>query len=437
MSNGVLSQEEIDALLNSSSGPSEEPVLETAPAAAPTPAAMAEPAPMAAAEAAAQPAAAVSTANYPDISNMLNDMEKDAIGEVGNISMGSAATALATLLDRRVEITTPTIEITTYGQIRSQYPLPFLVVDVSYTRGIEGTNLLVIRHQDAAIIADLMMGNDGTNPPEELSEFYLGAVGEAMNQMMGSTCTAMSSVLGQRIEIGTPTVRTVHLANENLAQTADENEPIIKVNFQMQVGDLINSEIMQILPVNFTRQLLTDLMHSMEDTPQQAPVAAPPAPEQPPAYQPPAYQAPPSQPAVQPMAAQGQPELYPPQGYPQQPNMYPPQTGYPPQGGYAPQNGFPPQGYPQYGQPPVAAAHAAMPFQGQVQVQPAQFTSLTTGSQLQEYGNIGLIMDVPLQITVELGKTRKTIKEILALGPGSVLELDKLAGEPVDLLVNG
>ncbi|HEX3032840.1 MAG TPA: chemotaxis protein CheC, partial [Bacillota bacterium] len=174
MSNGVLSQEEIDALLNTSNVSSEEPGAETAPEVLPDPVAAAA----AESSASAEPVATAGVKQTQlDVSTVLNEMEKDAIGEIGNISMGTAATALSTLLDSRVEITTPQIELTTYGLLRSQYPLPFLVVDVSYTRGLEGSNLLVIRHQDAAIIADLMMGNDGSNPPQELSEFHLGAVG--------------------------------------------------------------------------------------------------------------------------------------------------------------------------------------------------------------------------------------------------------------------
>ncbi len=454
MSNsGVLSQEEIDALLRSGNVGPEEPAAEQAPAAA---------------------NATVAAASGQDLDGLINDMEKDAIGEVGNISMGSAATALSTLLDRRVEITAPRVEVTTYGRLRGQYPLPFLVVDVSYTRGLEGANLLVIRHHDASIIADLMMGNDGANPPDELSEFHLGAVGEAMNQMMGSACTAMSSVLGQRIEIGIPVVRTVNLSNEPLTQGADENEPIVKITFQMQVGELINSEIMQVIPVEFSRQMLRDLMQSIdgpaeaayptsgnlagqvpvEEISQETPVANPT-----PALIPPTQGRVPGGEMYPPQGSVNPPQggMFPPQGgmyspqggmYPPQGGGYPPQGGgYPPQGGspYQPQGGIPyqPQGgmYQGYGVPPFAAANQAanqgFAQQAKVQVQPAQFASLHSAPAMQEYGNIGLIMDVPLQITVELGKTRKTIKEILALGPGSILELDKLAGEPVDLLVNG
>ncbi|HEX3031782.1 MAG TPA: flagellar motor switch phosphatase FliY, partial [Bacillota bacterium] len=257
-------------------------------------------------------------------------------------------------------------------------------------------------------------------------EFHLGAVGEAMNQMMGSSCTSMSSVLGQRIEIGIPKVRTVHLANEALAQGADENETIIKVTFQMQVGNLINSEIMQILPVSLAKQLVADVMDNVG--------SSSPAPQASPAPQPGPEQ-------VEPMVAAAQQANLPPLGaVPPQQGMYPPQggyvqQGYPPQMGYIPQQGMVQPGYqPQQGFPPQQAMYQPP---SPVNVQPAQFTSLSSGHQLQEHGNIGLIMDVPLQITVELGKTRKTIKEILELGPGSVLELDKLAGEPVDLLVNG
>lgn len=393
--NGVLSQEEIDALLNSDQSDNSETNAEPAAAAA------------------GQAAAPSEAAAVKDLNELLNEMERDAIGEVGNISMGSAATALSTLLNSRVEITAPKVDVTTYGQLRSQYPLPFLVVDVSYTQGLKGANILVIRHQDASIIADLMMGNDGSNPPAELSDFHLGALGEAMNQMMGSSCTAMSSVLEQRIEIGIPAVRTVNLASEPLAQGCDESEPIVRINFQMQIGDLINSEIMQVVPLEFSRQLLGDLMKSMEGTGKSEPAEPAATPEIPaPAAIP---QVPPS--ISVPVEAQAAPQA----------SFAPPSNGFQTQGG----GYIPPQGM----YPPPSSPGNAQPQK--VQVQPAQFATLQTGTLIPEAGNIGMIMDVPLQITVELGKTRKTIREILTLGPGSVLELDKLAGEPVDLLVNG
>jgi flagellar motor switch protein FliN/FliY len=238
-----------------------------------------------------------------------------------------------------------------------------------------------------------------------------------------------------RIDIGIPVIRSVNLSSEPLTQGVDENEPIIKVTFQMQIGEVIKSEIMQIIPAEFSRQMLKDLMQSIDGVTgvetstngnsTQMPVLENPSPT------PAAAQKPTPMPSQMPPVQNGYSGGEMPMGSPQ--GGYPPQAGNP----YPGQNDM----YQGYGAPPFAAANQMVGQgfgqQSKVQVQPAQFATLNAAQSIQEYGNIGLIMDVPLQISVELGKTRKTIKEILALGPGSILELDKLAGEPVDLLVNG
>lgn len=372
MSDGFLSQEEIDALLRG--------------------------------EPAETPAAPVQ--------QVLSDMETDALGEIGNISMGSAATTLSILLGKRVSITTPRVSPITMEEIRQQMPLPYLMVEVGYTEGIRGTNLLAIRQSDALVIADLMMGGDGSNPPEFLNELYMSAVGEAMNQMMGAVATSMSTVFKKRIDIAPPQVRMVDLAkDQEITDAFTEQESILRVAFRMEVEDLIDSEIMQILPVPIAKDMVTNLMNSMQPAPTPAPAAVPaptPAPQAAPVPQPQAA------PAPQPTPMAAMPPQYPP---PEQPMYYMPPPGYP--------------------MPGMAYAQAPQAMPANVHVQPAQFAPLTTGMPHISEANIGLLMDVPLQITVELGRTRKLIREILELAPGSVVELDKLAGESVDVLVNG
>lgn len=324
---------------------------------------------------------------------ILSDVEHDALGEIGNISMGSAATTLSILLGKRVSITTPKVGVSSLKEIQNACPLPFLVVEVGYTHGVHGTNLLAIKESDALIIADLMMGNDGTNPPTELNELYMSAVGEAMNQMMGSVATSMSTMFKQKIDISPPKANLIHFAtHEPLTSALTATENVVRVAFRMEVEDLIDSEIMQILPVEVAKTLVKNLMGDMAT--QQA--AAPAAPAQPAA-------APTAPQTAPPMAAAAAPA---------------PAAAMPPQQGYY----APPQ--PSYQQP-------------QVPVQAVQFSPLVPGAMAGVDGNIGLILDVPLQVTVELGRTKKLIREILELSPGSVLELDKLAGEPVDVLVNG
>lgn len=345
MSDGFLSQEEIDALLRG------EPVA----------------------------AAAEETAE----SLQLTDIERDAMGEIGNISMGSAATTLSILLSRRVSITTPKVNVTSLNDVRQNYPAPYLIIEVGYTHGLTGSNLLAIRADDALIISDLMMGGDGSNPPSELNELYMSAVSEAMNQMMGAVATSMSTVFKKKIDIAPPVCNLHDLASEpTISSITGGDEPVVQVSFRMEVEDLIDSEIMQIVTLDVAKELIGNLMNSVQSTP-----AAPPAPEPQPV------------PQAQPVAAAPSPA-------------------------------------PTYPQPVAARAPSHQP-PPDVAVQPVQFTALKATAMPGYDANIGLIMDVPLQVTVELGRTRKLIREILELGPGSVIELDKLAGEPVDILANG
>jgi len=314
----------------------------------------------------------------------LSDIEKDALGEIGNISMGSAATTLSVLLGRRVSITTPRVSVVSMEEIKGQYPLPYVVIEVGYTHGILGTNVLAIREQDALIISDLMMGGDGTNPPTELNELYLSAVSEAMNQMMGGVATSMSTMFRKKIDIAPPSINLIDFAvAANITNAVSSDEHIVSIAFRMEVEDLIDSEIMQILPINVAKEMVDNLMNSM----------------QPAAVEPPA----PAKPAAAPVQQQAQPQM-------QQPQMQQQQV--------------------------AMQVQKAQPVQ-HVNVQPVQFAPLVQQTIPVVDSNISLIMDVPLQVTVELGRTRKLIRDILELSPGSVIELDKLAGEAVDILVNG
>ncbi|MBR1858320.1 MAG: flagellar motor switch phosphatase FliY [Selenomonadaceae bacterium] len=397
MSDDMISQAEIDALLSG------------AAAADDSASDGGDSAPTAGAEAAAGNA---DSASEPDFSDVLSDMEKDALGEIGNISMGSAATTLSVLLGHKVSINTPTTTVATMNIIKEHYPMPYLVVEVGYTIGIDGNNVLAIQAQDAAIIADLMMGGDGTNPDPEISEISMSAVGESMNQMMGTVATSLSTMFNKKIDISPPKVSLVDFGSEEkITELAGSSDPIVRISFRMEVDGLIDSEIMQILPVNVAKEMVESLLGGGAAT-EEAPkpdTPPPPAPPPPPQM---------AQPAAPPPAAA------PP---PQQQYAPPPQQQYAP----PPQYAAPPPGY-GYGGPPMQP-HVAT----NVPVSPAQFTPLSMEPVQVNEANIGLILDVPLQVTVELGRTKKSIKEILELSTGSIVELDKLAGEPVEIQVNG
>lgn len=334
----------------------------------------------------------------------LSPQEIDALGEIGNICMGTSATTLYTLLGHKVTITTPKVSVTTWEELSRQYPEPYVAVKVQYIAGITGFNLLIMQESDVKVITDLMMGGSGqVDKGIELTELHLSAISEAMNQMVGSAATSLSSMLDKRVDISPPESLLIHFMEDNEKIRFDEGNKIVKIAFSLIVGNLIDSQIMQLLPISFAKKLVQSLMKpeekSMEqEKPKQAPPPVTPAPapkqqEQAPKEQPqytqPVYTAPPVQPA---------PEQ--PYGYPQMPYIQP-----------VPQK--------------------------IVNVQPVQFQSFDPGSQSVDVQNIGLLMDVPLQITVELGRTTKKIKEILEFGQGSIIELDKLAGEPVNILVNG
>ncbi|WP_310604351.1 flagellar motor switch phosphatase FliY [Anaerosporobacter sp.] len=335
-------------------------------------------------------------------SDSLTADEKDAVGEISNISMGTAATTLSTLVNNKVVITTPVVSYSTWDNLSQEFGKPCVFIQISYKEGLDGNNILILNESDVKIITDLMMGGDGTNLDGELSELHLSAIGEAMNQMMGSASTSLSSMLEKKVDISPPVASLV-----DLNSVIDEEEisdflrhPFVKVSFKMEIGDLVDSQIMQLYPFDFARDLYKKFSESgLEVESQPASVA------QAPPVQPEVQQAPP----VQPMMGGGQQMM----GQQMQMPMY--------------QNQMP------YMQP----AMQMMPMQD-VNVQSAQFQPFNNAAmQLQGQENIDLIMDVPLEVTVELGRTNKSIKEILEFAPGTIIELNKLAGEPIDVLVNG
>ena len=375
--------------------------------------------------------------NSAEDSFTLTESEKDAVGEISNISMGTAATTLSSLLSQKVNITTPKVEVATWDDLSREYDRPCVMMQISYKEGLAGNNVLILKENDVKIITDLMMGGTGTaNPDEPLSELHLSAIGEAMNQMMGSAATSMSSMFNRKIDISPPVANLVETYNElDEGMPAFLNKPFVKVAFKMQIGDLIDSEIMQLYPKEFAQELLNMFMPSSDDSANSQPASQPQA-------QPAASQAPVQQLAPQP---QTQPVQQPDMGM-QQPDMM--GQGMPQQG--MPQQGMPQQGMPYgYGMPMQGMmGQQAMPMQGMpmqgyaqpqdVNVAPAAFQPFATDvNPLSQKENIELIKDVPLEVTVELGRTTKSIKDILEFAPGTIVELNKIAGESVDVLVNG
>ena len=359
MSDGVLSQEEINALLSGG-----------------------------------VPDASEETSSND--SGGLTSEEMDTIGEIANISMGTAATTLFSLVNKKVEISTPVVTVSSWEDIVDAYEKPCVLVRIAYTKGLDGSNVLVLKENDVKVITDLMMGGEGKPTDEEVGEIHLSAISEAMNQMMGSSATSLSSMLDHMIDISPPSSDLIDLAESvDGSDIADFlHEDFVRITFKLLIGDLVDSEIMQLYPISLAKEMCNNIMNNMESdsastVEESVPAASAPEPEPAPAP------APMPEPAA--AAPQGQPYMQPPPVQYAQPYPHP-----------------------------------------QVNVQSAQFQPFT-GSYQPPYQpeNIDLIMDVPLEVTVELGRTHKSIQDILDFAPGTIIELNKIAGEPIDVLVNG
>lgn len=345
MENNRLSQDEIDALLNGTGSTLDEPEV-------------------------------------PEVDD-LSEMERDAIGEIGNISFGSSATALSTLLNQKVDITTPSVTVIPRSKISDAFPEPYVAIEVNYTEGFSGSNLLVVEQSDAAIIADLMIGGDGKGADPSLGEIHLSAVQEAMNQMMGSAATSMSTVFSKKIDISPPRVELLDVTEEKGTDRIPDDEMLVKVSFNLKVGELIDSSIMQLYPLTFAKDLISSLMNSESAEEEET---------------------------VQPEVTYEQPK----EPVTPEPRIEPKQQQQPPKR----------QG----------TAKKAAP----VQVSPVEFSAFDPNEAVQApIHNLDMLLDIPLSITVEPWQNEeKRKRDFRAFLPEVLSSLDKLAGEPVDILVN-
>lgn len=359
----------------------------------------------------------------------LTDIEKDTVGEISNISMGTAATTLSSLVNQKVNISIPVVTYATWDDLVKSYDRPCVFLQIKYKEGLDGNNILILKENDVKIIADLMMGGDGTNTDGEITELHLSAICEAMNQMMGSASTSLSSMFNMKIDISPPTASLVDL-NDNLDQNEISDflsKGFVKNAFKLTIGDLVDSEIMQLFPVEFAKNLCRRFENESD-------VETASLPEEPVSEN--VIQQDKSQ-VQQPQQTQQQPQQTMQQSMSGQ-QMTPPPVNMN-QAGYGM-----PAGYPM-GVMGTMPGYNGVPYQQmqpqmmqEVNVQPAQFQAFSNDlAAVTQKENINLIMDVPLEVTVELGRTTKSIKEILEFAPGTIIELDKIAGEPIDVLVNG
>lgn len=381
MSDGQLSQEEIDALLGSQTGTDlkQEQI---------------------------QPAAKEEDPQQTLTKQEdMSELEEDVLGEIGNISFGSAATALSTILNQKVEITTPEVHVVNRKNLGDEFPVPHLSVLVNYTEGFQGSCMLVIQTKDASVIADLMMGGDGTHPTTEINEMEMSAVQEAMNQMMGSSSTAMSTVFNRRIDISPPELTLMDVKASKGIEHIPEDKIMFEISFRLTIGELVDSHIMQLVPIPFGKQLVNMLMSetggglASEEKEKSAVMKDDGKKE----------------------AAVSQASM--PRDQVKSRVQLPPVNSEREAGNDSQMNGH------------VRSDHPA----GQKDIHPVEFSSFgeeapSSGKKVNR--NLDLLMDIPLDVSVELGHTQKTVREVLELGPGSIIELDKLAGEAIDILVN-
>ncbi|MCL2565182.1 MAG: flagellar motor switch phosphatase FliY [Defluviitaleaceae bacterium] len=336
---------------------------------------------------------------------LLTSEQKDILGEVGNIAMGTAATTLSALLNRKVNITTPVVNIATWKEVSDRYSRPCVGVQIGYTVGLKGANLLILVNRDVKVISSLMMGGEGIGIDEdaELTELDLSAISEAMNQMIGSSCTSLATMIGEKIDIATPRAYQLDFSDEDFFSellATESDKQLVTIAFNMTVGDLIDSQIMQAIPINFAIQMAQKIAGDSAAGFDEE-------------------QGEPSEPSE---SSFDEPILELSQPTPSTPKNTAP----------APQ---PEIQYKEAGAPMMQQAPPRMA--PNVNAQPVQFQDFDYGNVSQQKENIGILMDVPLDVSVELGKTSKKIKEILEFSPGTIIELDKLAGEPIDILVNG
>lgn len=358
MDNSFLSQEEIDALLNGDGDNSE-----------------------------SKPKAE------------LSDLEKDLLGEVGNISMGTAATALSAVVGKPVNITTPTITISTLGELKKSFKTPNIVLDVQFVSGIVGGNLFVINIADSAVIANLMMGGDGiVDPPSELSELEISAVQEAMNQMIGSAATSMATMFSREVNISPPISSVCDENSSDISSDISADEEIVNVCFRMTIGDLVDSNIVQILPVATAKKIVSIMMGTEEESGEVA-----------------------SGVEIKEEPIPNHKEI----------SMENEDRNV----GRASKESTTGDNYSRQEQRSTQSNNVV--YEEPVNVKQASFRQLEEVRGAEMPKNIDLILDVPLELSVELGRTKKNIRDILALTKGSLIELNKLAEEPVDIYING
>ena len=428
--------------------------------------------------------------------NSFNEMEIDAIGEIMNISLGASATAISTLLGTKVNITTPVVQVKNKENFEFRELEPAIGVEIAYVQGIDGRNIMMFSRNDVRIIVSMMMGSEIPEDEFVMDEINASAIREAMNQMMGASATALSEFLGTTVDISTPISYEITDGAAFKDKYFEGNEENVVIRFTLEIEDNLKSEFLNIMSVDLVKKLLKPFtaqfgMGDEEDdgvsasseeavSPQveepvaEAPVAEAPAAEETPmpaksgpidqatadallasllaeqngdaaSEAAPAPAAEPSPaPAPEPVAAAPAPVAEPAAA----PQPVAPQMMAMPQG-VAYQDPLTLQLLNQMQQSQTQMLELIRDIQASKNKEtrpsePSLIKPLNSKEFEKEGGSGGenpdnreMLMKVPLEISVEIGRTRKLVKDILDFTQGSLVVLDKMAGEQADLYVNG
>jgi flagellar motor switch protein FliN/FliY len=293
--------------------------------------------------------------------------------------VGAQASNLSILTRKSVNLDKPTLQVVSGEDLSASLPAELVDVKIDFSEGLRGEHSYLLDLGTAQAIAGLMMGQAGV----EMDDAALSAVAEALSQMSGPVASEIGNQISRTVKTAPPDFQRASRDQARFPQ----GEAIVKVEYPILVEGQAPSRLTELYSLALVKEIAGSL----------------PA-------------------AGQPAAAAGLAASF--------------AQGARAQGAApAAARGFnaPPSGAGMtFGQSFGSAGNPAVP----PNVQPVQFANLQGGGLPAESGNIGLLMDVFMELTVELGRTRKLIREILGIGEGTIIELDKLAGEPVDILVN-
>ena len=387
-----------------------------------------------------------------------SEMEIDALGEMMNISLGASATAMSTLLGSTVHITTPKVKILTRDQFEFKKLEPAVGVEIAYVEGLEGSNIMMFSRNDVRIIVGTLLGEELSDDEFELDEINRSAICEVMNQMMGASATALSEFLKFTVNISTPVSFEITDEESFKNKYFPEATPMVVISFILEIEGKLKSEFLNIMPEKLAKRLLEPFEISLEE----------------------AAEVQTENKESGSKAAEETAEKVIEEAAEKEKTQPDPEPASTPQPAPAPQPVPTPQpapaSQPVYTQMPAGMAAGISTDmnpailqllnqmqQSQVQmmqlmqdmekreqerkkesrepalIRPANAPGLeSSGSENgEENANQEMLMKVPLEISVEIGRTKKLVKDILEFTQGSLVVLDKMAGEQADLYVNG